>query len=359
MAAERSREVTASVLWGRVANVSLALASAVAVALVVLAVEGIARIAAPDYLVRTRGLHVSSRTYGWRGRPGASAAMGDGRVTLNRLGYRGRELPLGAAPGRSRVVVLGDSIAFGYGVADEETFAHLLDARDNGIDAANLSVEGYGPGQELIVLRNDGLRARPDVVVLATCLRNDFADAMLPVALYNGLTPRPRFRLEGDALVLDDAALRRGRLSRAVAWLADYSHVYNRAARLLAPPPAPARADWRARKQDALRDGDAALRLTVALVLEMNRLCRERGIAFVVVTFPNGLSYDADPGLQRRFRDDVAAEGVRVVDLREQFRSRGLAPSEAAIDATGHLSPQGHAVAAEVLEAAILGPTRS
>ena len=245
----------------------------------------------PDYLVKTRGLHVFSPAYGWTGRPGAVAAMGEGRVTLNRFGYRGRELPARRS-GSTRVVVIGDSIAFGYGVADEQTFTHLLDARDNGIDAANMGVQGFGPGQELLLLQRDGLRTDPDVVVLAVCLKNDFADAVLPVALYNGVNPRPRYRLVERSLVLDDAGVRLSALARGVAWLSDYSHLYNRLSALAGPRPQPSEESWRVRKQQALGDGEYALRLSVALVVEMERLCRKRGVRLLVATFPSEHSYE-------------------------------------------------------------------
>ena len=104
---------------------------------------------------------------------GISVVIDGKRVSFNAAGYRGRELALPKARDRTRVVVLGDSIAFGLDVSDDETFTHLLDARDNGIEAANLAVQGYGPDQELIVLLDKGLRLDPDVVVLAFCLGND------------------------------------------------------------------------------------------------------------------------------------------------------------------------------------------
>ena len=105
-------------------------------------------------------------------------------------------------------------------VSDDETFTHLLDARENEDDAANLAVQGYGPDQELIVLANEGLRLDPDVVILAFCLANDFAEAVLPVSLYDGKMPKPRFRLEGDRLVLDDSNLRQAAWRRGVQWAA-------------------------------------------------------------------------------------------------------------------------------------------
>jgi hypothetical protein len=338
---------------GFLGNLLLAAASCGLVALAIVATELLVRRLAPAYLVETRGIHVFSPEYGWIGRPGAVASMGSGRVTLNRNGYRGPELPPRRDGGPTRVVVIGDSIAFGYGVADEQTFTHLLDTRDKGIAAANMGVQGFGPGQELLVLQREGLRADPDVVVLAVCFRNDLADAVLPVALYNGVNPRPRYRLVADQLVLDDAGVRLSAFARVVSWLSDHSHLYNRLSALLARPE-PSEESWRIRKADALRDSDYALRLSVALVLEMQRLCRARGVQLLVATFPGEHAYETEPELQRRFHDALRNAGVRTVALREELRARGLGASDVTLDETGHLSPAGHRATAGVLESEIL-----
>jgi hypothetical protein len=321
--------------------------------LTIVGTELLARRWAPDYLVQRRGLHVFSSVYGWAGRPGAVSPMSGGRVSLNARGYRGRELIIPKPGDRTRVVVLGDSVAFGFRVSDEQAFPHLLDVRDNGIEAGNLAVTGYGPGQELLVLVRDGLRQDPDVVVLAVCLRNDFVDSTLSVELYDGVTPRPRFRLVGDSLVLDDTAVRRSAAGRVLQWLADYSHLYNRLSALVPRREAPPERSWRHRKQEVLRDEEYAFRLTFALVMEMASVCRRHGVAFVVATFPNGLSYVMNPGLHERFRESLKAEGVWVLDVGARFRDLGLTATALALDETGHLGPRGHAVAAEILEGEI------
>jgi len=248
------------------------------------------------------------------------------------------------------VVVLGDSIAFGYGVSDEQTFPHLLDVRDNGMEVGNLAMGGYGPGQELLVLEREALRMDPDLVVLAVCLRNDFVDAVLPVALYDGVTPKPRFRLVDDRLVLDDSAVRRSAVAHGLQWLSDYSQLFNRLSSTLPRREPVAEHDWRYRKQEALRDADYAFRLSFALVMRMQSACRDQGVGFLVASFPSGLSYDRTPLLPGRFLEALQAEGVRVVDMSEGFRARGLSPATLALDRTGHLSPRGHAVACAILE---------
>ena len=333
-----------------VSRLGLALGSCGFVLLAVLAAELLSRTWAPDYLVKSRGLHVFSSAYGWAGRPGAVAPMGGGRVSLNAHGYRGRELPVPKTGDRMRVVVLGDSISFGYGVSDEQTFPHLLSVRNEGLEVANLGVEGYGPGQELLVLRREGLSADPDVVVLALCLRNDFVDAVLPVALYDGVTPRPRFQLVGDTLVLDESAMPRTRAGRSLHWLGDESHLFNRVSALLPRRDREEDPGWRSRKQEVLRDPDYAFRLTFALVMEMEKMCRQRGVGFLVATFPNGLGYGIRPELSERLHASLRASGVAVVDMGARFRTLGLTPQALAIDSTGHLDPRGHALSSEILD---------
>jgi hypothetical protein len=324
--------------------------------LAVLAVVGAekgARWVAPDYLAESRGLHVYSETLGWKAREGASAVIEGKRVTINARGYRGRELSLPKPPERTRVVVLGDSVAFGLGVSDGETFAHLLDARENGIEAANLAVQGYGPDQELLVLRGEGLRTDPDVVVLAFCLDNDFADAVLPVSLYDGRTPKPRFRLDGDRLVLERSSLRRTHTQRVLQWLSDYSYLFNRLSTLRPRPEPSGDRHWTDLKREAVRDEDYALRLSLAIVRRIDAVCRERGIAFVLAAFPHWFTYRSKPWLPERFLESLRAEGIPVLDMSARFVARGETFRAVALDGGGHLNPLGHAIAAEELESTI------
>lgn len=303
----------------------------------------------PDYLLRTRGPHVSSESYGWRGRAGASLVLEGAKVTLNAHGYRGRELPPRRPGGARRVVVIGDSIAFGLGVADDETFAHLLDARTNGFEVANLGVMGYGPEQELLVLLNEGLPQLPDVVVLAVCLGNDFADVALPVSLYDGRAPKPRFRIDGQTAVLDSLALPQGAMARAQRWLGDYSHLFNRVASRDVPAGA-----WHGRYADAVSDEDRVLKLASAIVVAMDAACRRQGVSFLVAAFPDRGSFSDTPTLVARFYQTLAGQGITVIDVAARFRADGLRLEDVALDGIAHLNPAGHRIVAALLEEEIL-----
>jgi lysophospholipase L1-like esterase len=58
-------------------------------------------------------------------------------------------------PGVRRIVCFGDSITFGYGVADEETYAFLLGRTlaPRGVEAVNAGVTGYTSSQVLRLLK--------------------------------------------------------------------------------------------------------------------------------------------------------------------------------------------------------------
>ena len=76
---------------------------------------------------------------------------------------------------RADVILLGDSFVDGWYVNDEETTSSVLQA-EWGKPVANLGVAGYGPMQELIVLKQEAPRLRPSVVVWFFFEGNDFYD---------------------------------------------------------------------------------------------------------------------------------------------------------------------------------------
>lgn len=312
--------------------------------------ELLARSRMPDYLASTRGLHVFSPTFGWVNRSDVSVLKDGKRISLNTHGHRGRALAVPRRPGLTRVIVLGDSIAFGLGVADDETFTSLLDGRDNGIEAANLAVPGYGPDQELLVLQQEGLRYEPDVVVLAFCLANDFAEGVLPVSLYDGRMPKPRFLLVRGGLVLDRSSVERSGLQPFLQWISDDSVLFNLAlAHRRADAPAPGQ-QWHERYAQAIQDEEHALQLSLAVVGEIHKVCRERGIRLLVAAFPDRTSFRARTSLAARFLRSLADEGIDAIDMATHFREVGPRLSAVALDGTGHLNAVGHRVAFEALE---------
>jgi lysophospholipase L1-like esterase len=101
-----------------------------------------------------------------------------GRTQTNALGFRGREYAAAKPPGAWRVVGLGDSVMFGWGVDQDAIYMSLLErqlaAERPGVEVLNLAVPGYNTLQEAAVLEAKGLALAPDVVLVNYAL-NDWA----------------------------------------------------------------------------------------------------------------------------------------------------------------------------------------
>lgn len=91
-------------------------------------------------------------------------------LAYDRRGYRNPR-DLATAP----VAVVGDSFVECALVQQEQTLPARL-AAEFGVDVANLGVGGYGPQQELIVLRRDALALHPKLVFWAFFEGNDLID---------------------------------------------------------------------------------------------------------------------------------------------------------------------------------------
>ncbi len=94
---------------------------------------------------------------------------------VNSRGFRGPEIAVERSPHQRRVLVLGDSFAFGHGVGQGDCFAEVLAELLPNTEVVNLGVPGYNLRTELRYFERVGGVWRPDVVVLALC-QNDVID---------------------------------------------------------------------------------------------------------------------------------------------------------------------------------------
>ena len=111
---------------------------------------------------------------GWRKKPGAHATYRRREYTVevvvNRDGLRDRERSEAAAPGRFRILALGDSFVEGYSVPLPATLTQVLEA-DLGrpgcpVEALNGGTSGYSTDQEYLFYREVGERLAPRVVAV-------------------------------------------------------------------------------------------------------------------------------------------------------------------------------------------------
>lgn len=102
-------------------------------------------------------------------------------VHVNRLGLRGPE-PRPHGPDTFRILALGDSFTWGYGVAEDDGWPRLLEAllreryRERDVQVLNGGVPGFGTDEELAFLASRGELLRPDLVITMFFAGNDFED---------------------------------------------------------------------------------------------------------------------------------------------------------------------------------------
>ncbi|MBW2272279.1 MAG: SGNH/GDSL hydrolase family protein [Deltaproteobacteria bacterium] len=140
--------------------------------------------------------------------PGASGSAWGTRVAINDHGFRGPDVPPTPRPDY-RVLVLGDSIAFGNFLGVRKTFSYqlqqLLDADPGDFQVLNFAVGGYDTLQEVAVVSARGLEYQPDLVIVTYCL-NDIGVISTNLALLEQLELRrgnPLFRLRSLQFVMD------------------------------------------------------------------------------------------------------------------------------------------------------------
>src|SRR5262249_54872033 len=102
-------------------------------------------------------------------RPGG----GTYHLQTNSQGIRSsREYTFNKPPGTTRIVLCGDSMSAGQFVSNEQRMSEQLERRVPGLEVVNLSLEGSGTDQQLLLYENVGLQYDHDLVILMPFLSN-------------------------------------------------------------------------------------------------------------------------------------------------------------------------------------------
>ncbi len=127
-------------------------------------------------------VHVSSdlEDLAYELNPGYDGETRGMAIHVNEHGMRDRDPLPDDTPGLTRIAVIGDSLTFGYGVAQDAVFPvlveDLLNASELGteqrFDTLNFGVSGYSTLDEAVVLRERALEWLPRAIVVAYCLND-------------------------------------------------------------------------------------------------------------------------------------------------------------------------------------------
>ncbi len=201
------------------AGVGLLTASMLVAALLMEAALRVARVDQASHH-SISGFSVYDPELGWRLAPSRTATFHGAhfavRVSHNAEGLRDRHYDYARTPGRRRVLVLGDSVVWCWGVEHDECFTERLERTLPDTDVINAGVPGYSTAQELLFYERAGRRYGSDVVVLVVA-PNDVTD---------NLDRRgPRFELRDGTLRHDEVPPPRRR-SAANEWLQEHSRLF-------------------------------------------------------------------------------------------------------------------------------------
>jgi len=277
-----------------------------------------------------------------------AVARAEVEYRVNALGLRGPETTIEKPAGVRRIAVLGDSIAFGYWVRDEQGFARQLERLLNDgrtstdrVEVLNFGVPGYNLEQELEALRVKALLFEPDVVVVLFCL--------------NDLQGLFSYEL---GLVQERSDRRRRLWGRVREWLVGHSRLFSwveyrfteleaRRGFVKAKDPLEGRIYAMAvSEQRKALQGQLAVLRSIAASREVQVL-----LAVVPVL---GDRFDRYPhrGTHGAVLEAAEAEAVEAVDLLDCFSAYAF--RDLRIDVV-HPSPLGHRVAAHGVRDALCG----
>jgi lysophospholipase L1-like esterase len=345
---------------GRVARLVLGLAAAAALflaagELLARALDVVDRLNGYNRFIYQRGPSVDLP---YLLRPGVETTVFGTPVRVNRLGLRGPEAEPRPRPGVHRVLVLGDSVVFGQGVAEDQALPAELGRRLNAANVGeyevlNGGVQGYDAVAEARLLEAMGLALGPEIVVVSTSL-NDYDVA----PQYSPLGILTRKDLDRRAPDLVD----RSEFLTLLRWLTGgvRGSLYQVMARVPPPGATTEGAHGLAQlvEQTHLRfyhDPDPAdwNRLRAAYS-DFVRLAAAHRLRLLVAIFPESYQVGRpDPDLtpQRRLLALCAEVRLRCLDLQPVLAAAG---GELFLDPQ-HPNARGHAAAAEAIAAALLG----
>lgn len=264
-------------------------------------------------------------------------------VNINSLGLRDTEYPLERTGGRKRMLIMGDSFGWGFGVSCDERFSEILERSHQDWEVINASVSGYGTDQQFLYLREFGLSLKPDVVLLVFS-GNDFRDN---VSNERSGYYKPCFTLECDTLRLENTPVPKSTLKQKIdRFFFGRTYVLGRAYYygLVA---------WDKTEglftaghrvsggRDRMRQRRGRYKVTDRLISAMGEIVGKNDAEFVVVSVP----MDEE---ERVFLEELCLrEGIPYLPLDTFFSETEI---ELTLPHDRHWNPAGHEVAAVAID---------
>lgn len=107
-------------------------------------------------------------TVGWKNAANINIVVKDqGSIRTNSQGMRNdTDFAQESTPGKRRLMIVGDSYSFGFGVSNEETYAYQLARLMPDWEVMNLAVSATGTDQQYLTYERQGEKFKPNIVLL-------------------------------------------------------------------------------------------------------------------------------------------------------------------------------------------------
>ena len=292
---------------------------------------------------------------GWAHEPGQEGIFETPQfrtaVRINENGLRDQGHSYERQNDIERILVLGDSFAWGYGVEESERFSQRLEEA-LGVDVINAGVSGYSTDQELLWYRNEGIKYETDLVILVLA-GNDVGDNDQQIV--STIYYKPNFVLEEGQLVLKGYPVPKtslqGKLVYALSQRSALAYfLVQRYFDLLSLyGKIKVNSDHTDLPTSGINAEREPFRLTIALIEEMRNIAESRKAKFMIVATnrwwnsPSGETYND-------FINTLQNEGFLVLDVESM---PGFDPEVMLIPDDGHWNQAGHKFVAKKIKALI------
>lgn len=271
---------------------------------------------------------------GWKNKPNSNGTfqMPDSTsyVRINSKGLRDSEHSYLKKKNITRIQFLGDSFVWGYGVEEEERFTNVFKREldnysPNVYEVINLGTSGYGTDQEYLLLKNEGIKYEPDIVIMA--YHNDVADVSRDIAYSY---PRPFFLIENDELKLTNVPVP----ERLVSW------------------------DERYFAEDSLLDKGSiksdmitTLQVIDMLILESQGILVKNNATLIILLIPDKAQVYGDVASEEidHIVNFAQMNGIRFINLLPDLKRIGKEEKKLYFEKDGHFSKIGNEIVGNLI----------
>ena len=278
-------------------------------------------------------------------------------VNINSEGFRNFEHTKQKAEDTYRIVGLGDSFTFGFGVPFENNYLRILEKKLNRssfniqrYEIIKTGIPGYCLLQEFILLKEQGINYKPDLVLIGFDV-NDHVDSLEP------------FDTVCEGFLIKRVSLQSPFLKGKLFIYKNFQSIYliSKTLKLITSKFIRSK-EAKILYNEQLRNEykQKAFSLTVHLLQEIKEFCQEREIKILLVFIPHKSQVHPDKfkpsmfshyysGLDTFLGETCQKNEIAYLNLLPRFKLSATQGEQLYFNIDGHWNSDGHKLAAELI----------